>query len=399
MEVAVSGESRLPSGWYKTWSSEWSSYYYYSDSGEVLWNAPKADAEEELPSTPRLASVCSRDEENRSLYVASARTAGKRGLNKIPFRWSRERFRRPPCSLEGGQLDCLDSSASACSSSSTHRASIPRLPAQRSRPHLLLHSEPGRRELRLQGGTVAIMGPHCSGTKVLAKYMRTFFDMSVQPPEKTKRVGDGTVRIGSRSLWKHTVPLADWELPARDAEGANVTVLLTVREPMSWVLSLSQHPYEVARADGGRRRQGDVRWMADRIRLETTDASLFCDPFAGREFESAVHLWQAYASGYLHGSMTSDCGDAAQPTFVLVKYEDVLHRPIEVLQALADAGLPRRLARPLAAIDEGVGTQATRDDLRSRSCLDMSERVAAAGGSDIQALIHALCSSELRSLG
>ncbi len=38
-------------------------------------------------------------------------------------------------------------------------------------------------------------------------------------------------------------------------------------------------------------------WMFSRVRMESTCPNLFHDPFAGREYESALHLWTTYAKG------------------------------------------------------------------------------------------------------
>ena len=53
--------------------------------------------------------------------------------------------------------------------------------------------------------------------------------------------------------------------------------------------------------------------------MESTDQWLFHDPFAGREYESVVHLWAAYVRGYLNAEMRT--ASDITPAFRLDKRE------------------------------------------------------------------------------
>eukprot|EP00928_Gymnodinium_smaydae_P019588 TRINITY_DN17526_c0_g1_i1.p1 TRINITY_DN17526_c0_g1~~TRINITY_DN17526_c0_g1_i1.p1 ORF type:complete len:340 (-),score=71.91 TRINITY_DN17526_c0_g1_i1:173-1141(-) len=252
---------------------------------------------------------------------------------------------------------------------------------------------------RLSGGTVLALGMHCSGTKVLSKYIRAYFRTKVEPPEKTsRRVDDGTAVLGDLSFWKHSAPKATWPLPGRDPDGGSVTVLLTIREPGAWLLSLSRNPYEVFRKgeEPGKcqkRKKNDVRWLLDEIWMNT-GGRRYHDPFPRMEYASAVHLWALYAKGYLNLHMA----DQSSPTFIVVKYEDLLEKPEQVIQELADLGLPRNDV-PFAPIHEGIGGSLARTELLEKQRQGCAKALEKAGGWRVPALLRELCPAEMQALG
>ena len=124
-------------------------------------------------------------------------------------------------------------------------------PRYRSAVHVLLN--PGRVYSSApppnQGecGTVFVMGLHNSGTHALIEYLSKYFGVAVQPPMKQKFKGkrnDGLLLFDRWQLWKHHVPLRTLALPTGAATGP-ATLLLTVRNIMSWLASRSRSPYEL----------------------------------------------------------------------------------------------------------------------------------------------------------
>ena len=100
------------------------------------------------------------------------------------------------------------------------------------------------------------MGLHNSGAHALIEYVHRFFDVDVYPRMVRKK--HGILSFGEFSLWKHTVPLAQLPLPSTGTRG-RVTLLLTVRDVISWLLPMSRKPYKLFTRDGRRRKHGDMR--------------------------------------------------------------------------------------------------------------------------------------------
>jgi len=213
---------------------------------------------------------------------------------------------------------------------------------------------------------VCVLGLHKSGTHALARYLHEFFDVNVQPAQGKN---EGVVNLESCCLWKHTIPLDTLPLPPSGSKGA-VTVLLTVREVVSWMLSLSRHPYEIFPAAGGKRKQHSLDWMVEEVEMRT-DSDHFRNPFADTRFPSVMDLWATYIHGYLEGRIAPDGGGDAPPLQVLVvRFEDLLQRPGDVVSELASLGLPRN-AKLFSPIEESVsGTAESRSSilLREASC-------------------------------
>merc|ERR1712232_1516603 len=71
---------------------------------------------------------------------------------------------------------------------------------------------------------------------------------------------------------------------------------------------------------------------------------LFADPFANSCFDSVPDLWAAYAKGYLVDAMspTKAQSDLDHDTvFIIVRFEDIVLTPGDVINSLARLGLPR----------------------------------------------------------
>eukprot|EP00929_Paragymnodinium_shiwhaense_P026116 TRINITY_DN15595_c0_g1_i4.p1 TRINITY_DN15595_c0_g1~~TRINITY_DN15595_c0_g1_i4.p1 ORF type:complete len:1560 (+),score=426.06 TRINITY_DN15595_c0_g1_i4:126-4805(+) len=185
---------------------------------------------------------------------------------------------------------------------------------------------------------VCVMGLHKSGTHALAEYVRRFFDVEVQP--SNKRLWAGTVSVGDCSVWKHTVPLEQLQLPASAEDGGRVLLLLTIREPSSWLQSLSRDPYEIFPAPGAerprKRKRLTIDWMLKPVQIRSAES--YNDPYTHRCFQSMLDLWASYARGYLVGNLTPG-GDKTH--VCIVRHEDVVHRPAEVIKALEERGLVR----------------------------------------------------------
>eukprot|EP00927_Polykrikos_kofoidii_P021997 TRINITY_DN20661_c0_g1_i2.p1 TRINITY_DN20661_c0_g1~~TRINITY_DN20661_c0_g1_i2.p1 ORF type:complete len:364 (-),score=41.01 TRINITY_DN20661_c0_g1_i2:36-1127(-) len=225
------------------------------------------------------------------------------------------------------------------------------------RPMCPLVADPPALVLPQVRGTVGVMGLHASGSKIMTEYVKKYFDVDVEP--EARRIGGAGGRKdtgtlfgkGCFPLWKHTVPLRPVALPPRveDVDVGNgcggsmvghgplLLLLFLVRDVRSWMGSLAERPYEINRSNGGRRRQGKLHWMFDEIQMRT-EGGTAADPFANALFASVPMLWVAYANGYLMGALL---GDDPTPC-AIIRFEDVVKRPVEVLEGLERLGLPRR---------------------------------------------------------
>jgi len=216
------------------------------------------------------------------------------------------------------------------------------------------------------------MGLHCSGTHALAEYLDRFFSVNVEPRLKknNKRVDSGTVELADGfKIWKHTVPLGSFNMPNQGAAGGRSVVLLTVREIHSWMVSLSNHPYEVFPRRPTRRKKGALWWMFEDVQLRTS-GGLFEDPFEDTTFSSVLELWVSYMKGYIFGTMAQ----AGGPIFLIIRYEDLVQRPRDIVDALERLGMPRNTQtfEPIEEYVSGNGTHSS-----PGSCLQsIAKRVA-----------------------
>jgi len=195
----------------------------------------------------------------------------------------------------------------------------------KSKPKLLIGSK-GR-------PTVCVMGPYRSGTHALVEYLDRYFEVCVEPkPKGTSRCCDtGTVTLADGfQIWKHSVPLGEFNIPSDGARGGRTVVLLLVRELSSWLESLSKEAYELFPCPQKKRTQGRVEWMLGNVKIRSEHESFKVNPFPDKEFPSAVSLWAEYAEGYLFRRMAK----RDQPRFAIVRYED--------LTLLREGGRPLR---------------------------------------------------------
>ena len=110
------------------------------------------------------------------------------------------------------------------------------------------------------------MGMHNTGIHSLVEYVSTYFNVVVYSPMQCKN--DCLLAFNHWSLWKHTVPLQPLSLPSAAPSG-RVTLLVTVRDVMSWLVSMAKKPYAVyPPGRNHKRKRGDLRWLLREITLE-----------------------------------------------------------------------------------------------------------------------------------
>ena len=202
----------------------------------------------------------------------------------------------------------------------------------------------------LQPGLIAVLGQHRSGTHILARYCKDFFDGSVQPNPDGSLREQGVVNLGNFHLWKHVVPKERIQIPT--SADVPVTVLLTVRDLLPWMQALARGAYEIQRVPRKRRRQGDLEWMLNEVEIDTSP-DYHHDLFPNLRFKSLPALWTAYMQGYLCGDI---CLATSPQRVVIVRHEDIVRRPAEVIIELERLGL-RRNSRPFEIIERSVTTQ------------------------------------------
>lgn len=197
---------------------------------------------------------------------------------------------------------------------------------------------------------VYIMGLHKSGTHALGAYVREYFSINLQP-DHTEPLLAGTVVGDNFKLWKHTVPLERVHLPTPpalpDGTPGRVLLLLTIRDPASWLASLSKEPYEFFPVPRRVRRLHTIEWMLGRIQV--CSHMSYDDPFSHRCFDSMLDLWAHYAHGYITGKLLPQ----GLVDVKIVRYEDVVERPKEVVDALEEIGVKRN-ATEFATIEKPV---------------------------------------------
>eukprot|EP00746_Dinoflagellata_sp_MGD_P061809 gnl/MRDRNA2_/MRDRNA2_260934_c0_seq1.p1 gnl/MRDRNA2_/MRDRNA2_260934_c0~~gnl/MRDRNA2_/MRDRNA2_260934_c0_seq1.p1 ORF type:complete len:276 (-),score=32.65 gnl/MRDRNA2_/MRDRNA2_260934_c0_seq1:32-793(-) len=209
------------------------------------------------------------------------------------------------------------------------------------------------------------MGLHKSGTNAMSKYLNRYFNVTIQPKIKEHYKDDaGTLCVGDLRMWKHTVPLTSIELPS------GVTIVLMIREVRSWMLSLAEHSYEIYPSSmdknsgeynsSAKRRQGDLGWMLGRVYMRQSTHN----PHSEKRFGSIPELWNHYARGYLQGKVSNH---GEEHRVVIVRYEDLVKRPHEVVDELKNLGLPRnkKVFEPIRDYLSGrsVADSRTRDDI------------------------------------
>ena len=206
----------------------------------------------------------------------------------------------------------------------------------------------------------ACKGLHKSGTHILAQYVRRFFGVAVRPLQDSGRV-EGAVRFGATTIWKHTLPSSHLDLPPITDAGP-VATLLTVREALSWMASLSRNAYEIFSGSGNRGKQYSFNWMFNEVELRP-DARSGGGPVTRQA--SAIELWATYVGGNLDGRLAPG-GQVNRA--VVVRHQDLVERPCEVVEALARLGLPRN-AQAVEPIEEPASRDSlTRAEILHREC-------------------------------
>ena len=188
----------------------------------------------------------------------------------------------------------------------------------------------------------------------MVEYISRFFDVEVQPPPRNEtrgKVDTGTIVIGDNfKLWKHAVPMYNaFRFPSQGNSGGPLVVVLMVRELCSWLVSLSDHAYDLFPASGCRRKQGKVAWMLGNVEVRDQGSA---DPIHGGRFSSAVELWATYVIGYLSKDITDLRSDT--PVLVVCRSEDLIRRPKKVMEELEKIGLPRKNNVEFQPIEERI---------------------------------------------
>ena len=120
------------------------------------------------------------------------------------------------------------------------------------------------------------------------------------------------------------------------------------------MMSLSRNAYEIFPCSQSKSRpQGTFKWMLGEVAMRTSESSKG-DPFAGTaRFSSVPELWAHYAWGYLSGGMKIGDKNPESPIYLVVRYEDIVKRPREVVDELERLGLPRS-STPFSPIEESL---------------------------------------------
>ena len=234
---------------------------------------------------------------------------------------------------------------------------------------------------------------HKSGTKILGRYIETYFHTFVQPPVDGSNQAQGVVEIKAAAFrtWKHTTPHSHLPLriPQPDATQP-LTLLLTVRDVVPWMQSLSKHAYELFPVPLQRRRYLDIEWMLGSVEFDTVP-SYHHNPRPNDSYKSVPALWELYMKGYLSGRVTPK---DHPHRVVIVRHEDIAQHPAAVVHALAQLGLPRNDAA-FQVIEEDV-TDATKSrsdivqNLRSMKQADIVPRIISHLSPEGRALRHFL---------
>eukprot|EP00971_Amphidinium_carterae_P154022 3054367-Amphidinium_carterae.1 len=186
---------------------------------------------------------------------------------------------------------------------------------------------------------VRVLGQHRSGTRVLTKYIEENFAVDIGISKD-----HGSVSIDQFECWKHSVP--PFAMP-RSRKHPSVLMLCTIREPSSWMNALATHAYEIRPLQKRRRKQGDLGWMFEPVDMtvDETWKSLSLQ----HQFRSIPQLWLAYAAGYLQMNQSVGAAD-----FLIVRHEDLVERPQDVVDALANLGLPKRASKGFSRIHSRI---------------------------------------------
>ena len=117
---------------------------------------------------------------------------------------------------------------------------------------------------------------------------------------------------------------------------APITVLLTVRSICLWLCSMSGNGCELYPDPKVKRRRGSLAWLLGKVQLRAEEANFtYTEIPETLQYRTAVDLWFEYIRGYLFGFISTE-----NPSIraVVVRQDDILHRPQEVVEALRGFG-------------------------------------------------------------
>ena len=122
-----------------------------------------------------------------------------------------------------------------------------------------------------------------------------------------------------------------------DSPTGPTTVLLIVRNITSWLCSMSRNGYELYPDPSVKRKQHAIWWLLRNVKLLAEEAN-YPNSLGTLLYSTAVDLWFDYIRGYLSGFLAP----GSEPTrAVVVRQEDLLCRPQDVVEALERLGLRR----------------------------------------------------------
>ena len=140
--------------------------------------------------------------------------------------------------------------------------------------------------------------------------------------------------------------------------------MICVRDIESWMLSLDRSSYGIGPIQGDRPDSPtDLGWMFEEVAINT----LCNNPYPNLIFPNVPNLWACYLNGYLAGHIAPENDSEAPRRRVrVVRFEDLLYDPEEVVNELARLGLPRD-GKVFLPIGESVSDAAdTRDNILLR---------------------------------
>ena len=180
---------------------------------------------------------------------------------------------------------------------------------------------------------VIVMGPYGSGTNVMVDYISNTFDVDVRPSSTfVSHKKSGIINLQNTLLWKHAIPVEELIF------SESAVVILMIREPFSWIGSMSRSPYELHPSEGKRNKKQN--WLAEPVQFKGESC---LNVSADTTWSSAIELWKTYAYGYKTGAFRTSLapGFPGHKNIVIVRYEDIVRAPIKVMEKLTTLGLRR----------------------------------------------------------
>ena len=187
-------------------------------------------------------------------------------------------------------------------------------------PVTIISTDPALRE-RLQGSAgkdsepylfTAVLGLHNNGNNAIEKHLRAFHEGHVEPMDRRDRPGavptwegNGTLHIESLRIWRHACPVDDFGLPSRvtyNQRSVHLACVICVRDPVTWLVSMSTKPYDIFSTAGKKRAYGKLDWLLEKVTFRGKRA-----PAIGqddRNFSDALELWEFWYSHYLRQSFS-----------------------------------------------------------------------------------------------